>query len=95
MRAPPHTRLSSKSSFEGPSETGGLEGATKSPPPPRSPASRHPLLRVSDVAARLNCSVKTVRRLIARSELEVSRVGRLLRISEAALAAYLGRASRR
>jgi excisionase family DNA binding protein len=62
------------------------------PPPEQSPAPRDPLLSVGEVATRLNCSAKTVRRLIARRELEVSRVGRLLRISEAALAAYLGRA---
>ena len=46
MRAPPHTRWSSKSSFEGSSET-------------ESPAPLAPLLSVSEVAARLNCSAKT------------------------------------
>jgi excisionase family DNA binding protein len=50
-----------------------------------------PLLSVAQVATRLSCSSKTVRRLIARDQLMSCRVGRLLRVSEAALAAYLCR----
>lgn len=48
-----------------------------------------PLLSVEAIAERLAVSTKTVRRMIARGELTCCRVGRLLRVSEAALAAYL------
>lgn len=44
---------------------------------------------VSEVAARLGVSTKTVRRAIGRGDLPAHRLGRLLRISDADLAAYL------
>ena len=48
-----------------------------------------PLLDLDAVAKRLDVSTKTVRRMVARNELPVYRVGRLLRISEADLANYV------
>lgn len=48
-----------------------------------------PLLTVDQAAERLSVSSKTVRRLIERRELEHVRIGRAIRISPAALAAYL------
>ena len=50
------------------------------------------LLTVDAVAARLTCSAKTVRRLIASGDLEAVRIGpagRLVRVSEKALTIYL------
>ena len=50
------------------------------------------LLTVSEVAERLNCSSKTVRRLIVTGDLEAVRIGpagRLVRVSEQALRIYL------
>lgn len=50
------------------------------------------LLTVDDVSDRLRCSTKTVRRLISKGVLGSIRVGpagRLVRISEKALAVYL------
>ena len=61
---------------------------------PRS-NSTHPhrnhgqLLDVPAVARRLDVSEKTVRRLIARRELQAHRIGRLLRISEEELGLFL------
>lgn len=49
------------------------------------------LLTVRDIAERLNCSPKTVRRMISRKELEAVRIGpagRLVRVSEHALSSY-------
>lgn len=49
-------------------------------------------LTVSAVAERLTCSTKTVRRLIERGDLDAVRIGpagRLIRVSEKALAVYL------
>ena len=63
---------------------------------PTSPSQRTlspGLLDVNAVAQRLNVSSKTVRRLIARCELPVHRIGRLLRVSEIDLDNYV--ASRR
>jgi excisionase family DNA binding protein len=67
-------------------------------PSPHQPAAerRHrtppePLLSVTDAAAFLSVSAKTVRRLLARGELGASRVGRQLRISRSELLAYLRR----
>ena len=60
------------------------------------PSQRMPspkLLDTGAVAQRLNVSCKTVRRLIARHELPVHRIGRLLRVSEIDLDNYI--ASRR
>jgi excisionase family DNA binding protein len=66
------------------------------PPPPPRPCRPHatapePLLSVTDTAAHLRVSTKTVRRLLARGELGASRVGRQLRISRSELLAYLRR----
>jgi excisionase family DNA binding protein len=46
---------------------------------------------VTDTAAHLRVSTKTIRRLLARGELGASRVGHQLRISRAELLAYLRR----
>lgn len=68
------------------------------PPPPSRPPRHHPraappepLLSVAEAAAFLRVSARTVRRLLARSELGASRVGRQLRIGRAELLAYLRR----
>jgi excisionase family DNA binding protein len=47
---------------------------------------------VTAVAARLDVSVKTVRRMIERGQLPAHRIGKLLRISEADLVDYLSQA---
>jgi excisionase family DNA binding protein len=47
------------------------------------------LLSVQAVAAYLDMSEKTVRRLLAKGDLPSHRIGRLLRISEADLQAFL------
>jgi excisionase family DNA binding protein len=72
-------------------------GAASDPPSPRGnkrregdPAER--CLSVAEVADRLGVSEKWVRRKIAGGELRAHRVGRLLRIGERGLAAYLARA---
>ncbi len=54
------------------------------------PAER--LHDVATVGARLDVSVKTVRRMIERGELPAHRIGKLLRISETDLLDYLARA---
>jgi excisionase family DNA binding protein len=67
------------------------------PPSPQPAAKRRyhtpsePLLTVTDAAAFLSVSAKTVRRLLTRGELGASRVGRQLRISRSELLAYLRR----
>ena len=47
------------------------------------------LFSVADVADRLGVSEKTVRRMLDRSDLPAHRIGRLLRVSESDLDAYL------
>ena len=49
------------------------------------------LLSVAVVAKRLAVCTKTVRRTIERGELRIHRVGRLVRVSEEDLAAYMAR----
>jgi len=56
----------------------------------RRPRTR--LLTVQDVAADLQLSTKTIRRLIERGELPVHRVGRTVRISEEDLLVFTARA---
>lgn len=46
------------------------------------------LLTVAEVAARLRCSVKTVRRLVADKKLEAVRIGTLVRIAPEAVVEY-------
>lgn len=61
---------------------------------PANPARDSSLRSVADVAAQLNCSQETVRRLVACGDLEATRfAGRTsrLRISTAAVDAYLDR----
>lgn len=48
-----------------------------------------PLLTLSEVADRLNVSVATVRRLVARGDLAAVRVGFVIRVPEADLLAFL------
>jgi excisionase family DNA binding protein len=61
-------------------------------PTPRPPAGKaEQLLTLQDVAARDQCSVKTVRRAIEAGLLEATRIGptgRSIRVSEAAYARY-------
>ena len=47
------------------------------------------LLTVEDVAARLGISVDYTYRLIGRGEIARTKVGRLVRVSESSLAAYI------
>ncbi|MBE3016306.1 helix-turn-helix domain-containing protein [Microbispora sp. NEAU-D428] len=47
------------------------------------------LLTVPQAAARLNTSVRFVRRLVAERRIEFVKVGRHVRISESALAAFV------
>ncbi len=49
------------------------------------------LMTIEEVARHLNVSIKTVRRLISKGEIEVYRIGRQLRVSEGDLAHYLVR----
>jgi excisionase family DNA binding protein len=53
-----------------------------------SPSS---LLTIANVAALLQVSAKTVRRLIDRGELDAIRIGRSIRIQPTALALLIGR----
>ncbi len=50
---------------------------------------RDVLLKISEVARRLDVSDKTVRRWIERGELPVHKLGHSIRISEADLSAFL------
>lgn len=63
------------------------ECADSEVPSPNAPAlvSRGSLLRVHEAAAQLNCSISTIRRLIAEGKLPAYRVGRGIRIAEADL----------
>jgi excisionase family DNA binding protein len=54
--------------------------------------SNERFLSVAQVADRLGLSEKSVRRKIARGELDAHRVGKLLRVRERGLDAYLARA---
>jgi excisionase family DNA binding protein len=47
------------------------------------------LLTPEDIAERLQVSRRTVRRLIKSQKIQVMRVGRLIRITQAAFEAYL------
>lgn len=47
-----------------------------------------PLLTPQDLAARWQVSLKSVRRIVARGELKVHRIGAQLRFSEADVTAY-------
>ncbi|SEM59997.1 excisionase family DNA-binding protein [Nonomuraea pusilla] len=49
----------------------------------------NPLLTVPETAARLNTSVRFVRRLIAERRIEFVKVGRHVRISESALTRFV------
>lgn len=52
-----------------------------------------PLLTPVEAADRLQVSIRTVRRLIASGKLKTLRVGRLIRITPAAMEAYLTEAA--
>lgn len=47
------------------------------------------LLRLREVARRLDVSISTLRREIRSRRLKAVKIGRVIRISEAALAAYI------
>jgi excisionase family DNA binding protein len=55
-------------------------------PQPNPP---QPLMSISQVAATLNVSTKTVRRMIGEQELHHHRVGRVIRVSPEDLRAYI------
>jgi excisionase family DNA binding protein len=65
----------------------GRAGDERAPP---EPAER--FLSVAEVAKKLDVAEKTVRRKIASGDLPAHRVGKLLRISDRVLTAYLARA---
>ena len=67
-----------------------MQGKTCAPP---EPGER--FLSVAEVAKRLGVSEKTVRRKIASGDLPAHRVGKLLRVSERILTAYVTRARSR
>ena len=54
-----------------------------------TPITAPVLLTVEQVASRMNCKPRFVRRLIAERRIEFVKVGRYVRISEAALAAFI------
>jgi excisionase family DNA binding protein len=54
--------------------------------------SRTRLLTIKDVAADLNVSVKTVRRMIGDRKLSVHRIGRAIRVAEEELVVFIHRA---
>lgn len=59
---------------------------TKKPSIPRPESSTTPrLLRIKDIAERLQVSSRTIHRLIASDDLMVMRIGRSVRVSEEAL----------
>jgi excisionase family DNA binding protein len=60
--------------------------------PDQCPEFEERFLSVAAIAQRLGVSEKTIRRKIDRGELPAHRVGRLLRVGEGALAAYVARA---
>jgi excisionase family DNA binding protein len=62
----------------------GCAGNERAPP---DPGER--LLSVAEVALRLDVSEKTVRRMVASGDLPAQRVGKLIRVSEGVLTAYL------
>jgi excisionase family DNA binding protein len=57
--------------------------------------SESTLYRLEEAATRSKLSLGFVRREIARGELEVVRIGRLVRVSEEALRAYLAKRAER
>jgi excisionase family DNA binding protein len=71
-------------------ETNAAPRRRATPPRPTTAARLPRLLAVSEVAALLQVSPKTVRRWIERRELRTHRLGRQLRVSEEDLAAFLG-----
>jgi excisionase family DNA binding protein len=50
-----------------------------------------PLLTTRDLMARLGCSIAHAKRLVASGQIEVTRLGRSVRITEKALAEYIAR----
>jgi excisionase family DNA binding protein len=60
--------------------------STKSPWPQHEPG---PLLKIPEVAARLACSIRTVRRLIGSGRLVPHRINRAVRVAERDLQAFL------
>jgi excisionase family DNA binding protein len=57
-------------------------------PPPPGP-HRPKLLTINEVADRTSLSARTIRRLIAKGDLPVHRIGRAVRVSEDDLARFL------
>ena len=55
---------------------------------PETPATPR-FLRIKDIAERLQVSSRTIRRLVVSGELVVMRIGRSVRVSEAALKNFL------
>lgn len=63
---------------------------TKTPKHPKPERPAVPcLLTIREVAERLHVSGRTIHRLLANGDLTVIRIGRAVRISEAALKAFL------
>ena len=62
--------------------------------PPPTPTWERKLLKISEVADRLNVSVKTVRRLINDGKLTYCRIATAIRIDEKDLDAYIERSKK-
>ena len=73
----------------GPDRRRGDAAPSGSLPPPIPTLPTPALLDAAAVAARLDVSLRTVRRLIAAGELPVHRIGRAVRVSEDDLARFL------
>jgi excisionase family DNA binding protein len=60
---------------------------------PPTPNSVPPLLTVTEIADRLQVSLRTVRRLIKSERIKILRIGGSIRVAPAALEAYLTEAA--
>jgi excisionase family DNA binding protein len=58
-----------------------------------NPIPMAPLMRVSEAAAVLRVSTKTIRRLIAKGDLQVVRVGRSVRLRQEEINCYISKPS--
>ena len=70
---------------------GGVAHSVSLPAIDQSTLSTSSLLTIANVAASLQVSTKTVRRLIDRGELDAIRIGRAIRIQPTALALLISR----
>lgn len=69
--------------------SGGRKTIAGASPPARLHAAAEPLLSVDETAALLRLSPRHLRRLIARGELPVVRIGRAVRVQPVDLRAFI------